>query len=757
MDHLYIIVFVLVVLGIVDLVVGVTNDAVNFLISAIGSKVARRKYIYLVAGAGIILGCLFSGGMMEVARKGIFNPQFFYLDQLLIIFLAVMFTDIILIDLFNTFGFPTSTTVAIVFELLGGALALGLIVIGGDNPDGLKIEQLINTQNALIILAGIVLSIVIAFLSGAIIQFVSRMVFTFRHKGRFKFLFSVAGAIAITAICFLILKKDEAFANIIYGSVADGVLNNLPLVLSLIFGLSTIVFLLLSYFFKVDIPKIVVFAGTFTIALSFASNDLANFISIPLSSLEGANEFISNVHASPSMFLMDIWQGGVLNNVWSPKVYNIIYLLSGIVMVITIFASRKLRTVTETVMYLGRQDSGYETFEPTNMSRYIVYAFFNIYNKLNKWLPAAFTNRITNRYERSEEDADTDIEKAVYFDTVRASVNLAVASLLIGVGTYFTIPLSTTFVVFMVVMGTSLADQAWGRESAVYRITGVLTILGGWFITATMAFIGAFVLAIFIWWAEIYAVAVLLVLTVFVMFRSAKYHKKIYSQRQEINLKNNNAHHKNINTVIDLGSERIRKHILETSKIYMLIIQGFVDENLKQLKETCEKTKELTKTSRKTKEELFDNFTNVGVGSFDSGHYFIQALDYLGELSATLNQMSVPICNHLDNQHKGLSNSQKEDALLLLEEMTGFFNFQVHIEKENKFEAVPEIIDKQKYIINLIEDLRKKQIKRIMNGKSRQRSSILLLECYAESKNLVLYTINLLKSHRDFYKNSRLG
>ncbi len=754
MDYLYLIIFLLVVLGIVDLVVGVTNDAVNFLISAIGSKVAKRKYIYMIAGAGIVIGSMFSGGMMEVARKGIFNPQFFYLDQLLIIFLAVMFTDIILIDLFNTFGFPTSTTVAIVFELLGGALALGLIIIGGENPDSLKISDLINTQSAITILVGIILSIVVAFISGAVIQFFSRMVFTFRYKNRFKLLFSVAGALAISAICFLILKKDIAFTNIISGPFAEFIQSNLILVLGCIFGIALVLFLVLSYFLKIDIPRIVVFAGTFTIALSFASNDLINFIGIPLSGIDGIRSYMQSGDGSESTFLMNIWDNGFIQNSENLEIYNLVYIISAVIMIITLFTSRKLRSVTETEMHLGRQDSGYETFESSHLSRYVVYRFLNIHGKLLNILPSRMVNVVSKRYHRSEDNYEED-EVGMYFDTVRASVNLVVASFLVAIGTYFSIPLSTTFVVFMVVMGTSLADQAWGRESAVYRLSGVFSILGGWFITAIMAFIGAFVLAIFIWWAGIYGLGIMVMLTVLGLYQTKRYHSKVYQQRQELKNESNNHVVNNNNVVKELGSDKIRKHILETSKIYMLIIQGFVDENIKQLKETCEKTEFLGKVARKTKEELFTNFSNLGTKSFDAGHYFVQALDYLGELSNTLRQISTPVYNHIENQHKGLSNSQKEDALLLLEEMTSFFNFLVHIEKESKFDSVPEMVEKQRYIVDLIEDLRKKQIKRIMDGGSRKRASILLLECYAESKNLVLYTINLLKSHRDFYNYSR--
>ncbi len=753
MDNIYLIVFLLVVLGVIDLVVGVSNDAVNFLNSAIGSKVSKRKYIYMVASAGIILGVMFSGGMMEVARKGVFNPQFFYLNELLIIFLAAMITDVILIDIFNTFGYPTSTTISIVFELLGGALALGLIIIGGENPDQLNIGQLINTESALVILIGIVISIILAFLTGTFFQFLARLVFTFRYKNKFKTLFSVAGAASLTALIFLILKKEIFFANLLYGSAESLVENNLMMLLGIVFSASFILFLVLSFWLNVDIPKVVVFFGTFTLALSFASNDLVNLIGIPLSGIEGAKSFMDSGNNNASLFLMNIWEDGLLNNILGENFYKLAFLISGLIMVITLFTSRKLRTVTDTEVYLGRQGTGYESFEASQFSRMLVWRFLQIFNKVRGTLPAKMVSGIANRYERTKAIKETS-DQVVYFDTVRASVNLVVASILVAIGTYFSTPLSTTFVVFMVAMGTSLADQAWGRESAVYRISGVLSVLGGWFITAAIAFIGAFVIAIFIWWGKIYAIVVLTLAVVFSLYRTTIYHRKQYKQKKDLISRSNQKTIETIGSMVDLGKNRIRKHIIETSKIYMLIIQGFVDENLKQLKDTREKAELLKKEAKSTKNELFNSFTQIESGSFDAGHYFIQALDYLGETTNALLQITEPICEHVENQHKGLSDSQKEDALLLLEEVAGFFNYLIHIEKDSKFDSVPDIVEKQKYILDLIEDLRKIQLKRLMDKSKNSRSSILLLECYAESKNLILYTINLLKSHRDFYLNS---
>ncbi len=753
MDYLYLIVVVLLFLGIIDLMFGVTNDAVNFLNAAIGSKVTKLHYIYIIAGAGLLIGAGFSGGMMEVARKGVFYPESFHLNQLLIIFLAVMITDVVLVDLFNTFGFPTSTTVAIVFELLGGALAMGLVIISGTNPDQLMINDLINTQRVFVILGGIALSIMLAFVIGAIVQFFTRVVFTFRYQGKFKFMFSIAGALALTSIAFLLLKKDIAFAHFLKGHAHILVHESLGLVLSVFFGIALSLFMLLAFVFNADIPKIVVFCGTFALALSFAANDLVNFIGIPLSALEGVLSISESSTGDSGSLFTNIWQGGFLDNIsLGEQTYKLVYLASGLVMVITLFYSKKVNTVTNTELYLGRQDAGQETFEPSQLSRILVRGFLSIYSHVRNILPNRVLNFFADRYKRAKETNDENTESSpVFFDTVRASVNLIVASLLITIGTYLRFPLSTTFVVFMVAMGSSLADQAWGRESAVYRISGVLSVLGGWFITASGGFIGAFIITLLIWWGNIYAIVILLIATGFILRKTNVIHKRNRIKNTQIKKERKQQVASDIENMIEVGSDRIRKHILETSKIYILIIQGFVDENVKQLKESCSKVDYLEKVARSIKEDLFNHFSEMDTESFNSGHYFVQAIDYLGELTGTLKQIAEPVFHHVDNQHKGLSNAQKKDSLLLLEEVTGFFNYLVHIEKEQRFDSVPEMIEKQKYIVELIEDLRKNQIKRIIEGHGKTRSSILLLECYAESKNLILYTINLLKSHRDFY------
>ncbi len=754
MDHIYLIIFVFVLLGFVDLIVGISNDAVNFLNSAIGSRVAPRHIIYVVAGLGLIIGSMLSGGMMEVARKGVFYPEHLHLDELVILFLAVMITDIILIDIFNTYGFPTSTTVSIIFELLGGALAVGLVVISKGSHH-LAISDLINTNSVFLIVGGIVFSIIFAFIGGVVVQFIARLIFTFRFRNKFHFLFSITGALAITSLVFLIIKKEQLYADYFQGGIENIIQNSLTQLLFVIFIIAFAVFLILSRLVKLNIPKVVVFFGTFSLALSFASNDLVNFIGVPLAGIEGLLAFKQSGISMQQVFSMDIWSSGyITKSSLGENVYTIIYILSGIIMMVTLFISKKARTVTETEVYLGRQDAGYEPFEPSFLSKAIVRNYFWFFNQVKRIMPSKLLLFISSRFYRKEEGIKDSDNEIIYFDTIRASVNLVVASIFISVGTYMKFPLSTTFVVFMVAMGTSLADQAWGRESAVYRISGVLSVLGGWFLTAVAAFVGGFVVVILLWWGNIYALVALLLLVAYVVYRTTIYHKKTRVEKTELKHVAEQAMLESVNKIAGLGRDRIRKHILETSKMYILVVQGFVDENIKQLKEAGEKINYLRKYADETKIELFNNFSQLTDEHFESGHYFIQAMDYISELVTVLNHMSVPILNHLDNQHKGLSNKQKEDLLWLLEEVMGFFNFIVHIEKEKRFSSIDEIIQRKELIISLIDELRKKQIRRIMDGNGNTRSGILLLECYAETKNLVLYTVNLLKAHRDFYNTN---
>ncbi|PWD99505.1 inorganic phosphate transporter [Marinilabilia rubra] len=755
MTFVWTIAIVLSLLAVLDLIVGVSNDAVNFLNSAIGSRVASRRTIYWIAGAGIILGAFFSTGMMEVARKGVIYPQNFYLTELMIIFLAVMIVDVILIDTYNTLGFPTSTTIAVVFELTGAALAIAAIKTNGPLSGKADLSDFINTGRVFLLFAGILVSIFLAFLSGALVQFISRVVFTFRYEGRFKLLFSIIGAFSIAAILFLILKKGLDASTLWDYPVFAWFREHAIAFFLIVFAATFFILFLMGYLFEMDIPRIVVLFGTFALALSFAANDLVNFIGIPLAGIESFKAYLtSGTSLSPDQyglsFLSNDW---LRDHGFKDGIYIGFFLISGIVMMLTIFFSRKARSVTETEVYLGRQSTGQEHFEPSQLSRTLVRNFLSGYRKTDKYLPGKLHRFISSRYKRPDfQESNKQVDEVIYFDTLRATVNLVVASVLISLGTYLGFPLSTTFVVFMVAMGTSLADQAWGRESAVYRISGVLSILGGWFITACLGFLGAFLLTLFIWWGTWLAMIVSLILMAIYLNQSTKYHKKRIAEKEQFKKEVYNEIAENIGWMKNAGSETIRRMMLESSKIYLLVVQGLLDEDETKLLEIKEKTEGLQSRINGAKTEFFRAMSKMPEESQDTGQFFIQALDYLTELGNTLSSMVNPVYSHIKNQHKGLTDYQREHLTTLLEDITSFFNFMVHVEKDKKFLMLPELIQRQEATFSVIESMRLNHIRKIRSGEGKTRINIIYMELLGETRNLITYSVNLVKSLRNFYQ-----
>ncbi len=750
MLFIWIAVILMGILAIADLVVGLTNDAVNFLNAAIGSNAAKRRLIYWTAALGILIGALLSVGMMEVARKGIINPASFDFTGLITVFLAVMITDIFLIDGFNTFGFPTSTTLAIVFELLGGGMALSLIRKRQTDLNVIQSQDLINTEKAFDILAGIVLSIFISFIVGMIIQFIARLVFSFQYQKKFKILFSFLGGLAVTIIAFMIAKKVLAGASFVDSSWLDLLKVYLPEVLIGVLSLSTFVFLFMSLSFNTDIPKIVVLFGTFALAMSFAANDLVNFIGLPLASILSFKQFLSSGANDPITYPLTFLNDSFIQ---SKEITHIGYLSlsigAAVVMIITLFFSKKARAVTETEIYLGKQNAGYERFQPSNLSRAIVRNFLTLHSTLVSILPKSLVGFLNKRYKKAYIVNTSNGEKA-YFDTIRASVNLVVASILISIGTYMRIPLSTTFVVFMVAMGTSLADQAWGRESAVYRIAGVLSVIGGWFFTAFIAFLGAFLIVFILYFGSWIAAIALTALLGIYLLLNQKYFTKKQEETKALIQEYREDNDTNKDHFLDKGEDQIRSQLLEASKIYLMTIQGFIDENPKQLREATVKAEFLDKLTRSSKSKLFYSFGRISEEGVEAGQYFIQAFDYLSEIVTCMVKISQPLFEHIENNHRGMKQDQKEELQELLDEVAGFFNHLIHLEKEKRFEPISELISKQSFLIEFQEDIRRKQIKRVQRGEGRTRVSILYMEVLAETKNILLYSINLLKAHRDF-------
>jgi phosphate/sulfate permease len=516
MDLFTIILVILAVLAVLDLTVGVSNDAVNFLNSSIGAKVAPRHVIMIIASLGILFGVTFSAGLMEVARKGIFNPGMFYMPEIMFIFLGVMLTDVLLLDSFNSLGLPTSTTVSIVFELLGAAVAMAMIKTGFFEADAESIAAYINSAQALIIIGGIFLSVFVAFNVGAIIQFITRLLFTFDYEERVKKYGALFGGIALTSILYFIMIKGAKGASFMTSENKQWILDNTILIMAINFVFWTLFLAVWQRVSKFHILRIVVLVGTFALAMAFAANDLVNFIGVPLAALSAHT--IANATADPTGTLMSALAEPVTSN-------TILLLLAGVIMVVTLWLSRKARTVTQTEINLARQEEGKERFGSSKLSRAIVLIATGVFTAISKILPPSTREWVNMRLTTTSVSFADNPDRPA-FDMLRASVNLTVASALISLATSLKLPLSTTYVTFMVAMGTSLSDRAWGKESAAQRVNGVLTVVGGWFVTAMVAFLAAFLMTTIVYYGGIYAVIILVIFAFGVVYHFYKLHRK---------------------------------------------------------------------------------------------------------------------------------------------------------------------------------------------------------------------------------------
>ncbi|HRJ14230.1 MAG TPA: inorganic phosphate transporter, partial [Saprospiraceae bacterium] len=512
-----VIVVLLLILAATDLMVGVANDAVNFLNSAIGAKVAPRHIILLVASLGVFVGATFSSGLMEVARKGIFNPELFVFADVMVIFLAVMITDIMLLDLFNTFGLPTSTTVSLIFELLGAAVAVALIKIVKSGALLSTLPDYINTSSATEIVSAIFSSVAISFVVGSLVQYFSRLLFTFHYERRMKWVGGIWSGAALALLTYFLLFKGIKGASFVSEGFVKwvGTHTTQLLVISCVFW--TLIMQTLITVFRVNVLKVVVLFGTFSLAMAFAGNDLVNFIGAPIAGLESFMAWRS------SGIPADEFNMGVLGK--QVKTNTVLLLIAGAIMVLTLWLSKKARSVTDTEVSLGRQDEGIENFAPNFLARGIVNVFGVVGIGLRRIFPESWRTKMEQSFQPVSLASMTVADRPS-FDLVRASVNLTAASMLIAFATSLKLPLSTTYVSFMVAMGTSLADKAWGRDSAVYRVAGVLNVIAGWFFTAIIAFTVAATVAWFIHTFGPWAVGVMVLALIYFFYHTYTVHKK---------------------------------------------------------------------------------------------------------------------------------------------------------------------------------------------------------------------------------------
>ena len=747
MENFYLIlVVILFALAVSDLVVGVSNDAVNFLNSALGSKAAPKWVIFLLASLGVLVGATFSNGMMEVARKGIFHPDMFFFSEIMIIFLAVMITDVILLDLFNTFGMPTSTTVSIVFELLGSAVAVSVVKIKSMGGTLLELGNYINSDKALAIISGILLSVFIAFSIGAIVQYITRFIFSFRYKKPLKYFGAIFGGLAITAITYFILIKGikgSSFADYQLQSgetLSEWVAHHNLLLMIYSFIGWTIILQILHWIFNLKILKLIVLIGTFALAMAFAGNDLVNFIGVPIAGFKSFQAWVNAGAVSPDSFSMEMLAGKS-----STPVYML--LISGLVMVVTLVLSKKARAVTETEINLGRQSEGVERFGSSLVARMMVRSTLNFNKTMQRMVPARLNNTVRTRFT-PEPLGPIDHPDTPAFDKIRASVNLVVASILIAIGTSLKLPLSTTYVTFMVAMGTSLSDRAWDRESAVYRISGVFAVIGGWFLTALIAFTVSGVIAMLISLSGNWMVFVFVAVALFMVIRTHMFFKKRSAEKlledEEIITEKDET-----DKVLEKCNKQVSKSIMSANKIFSVSIESFLKENRSRLKEGLEDKDALNKKSKKQKNKVLNMLSKIH-DNVDSGHFYVQLVDYLREMAHSMNFIVEPLYKHIDNQHKPFIKSQAKELSQLVDNVDELFNFSLHIVNKNDFDKIEDLIAKRDAILEELERMEKSQIKRIKAKEVNTRNSMLFFNTISETKNLLLHFINAIKAYRDF-------
>ena len=746
MDYYYLIfVAILFLLGISGIIAGVSNDAVNFLNAALGSKAAPFRIVILVASLGVIFGATFSNGMMEVARKGIINPELFYFNEIMIIFLAVLITNIILLDFFNTFGLPTSTTVSIVFELLGASVAISAIKIYSVNGGLSHLGSYINSDRALGIISGIFVSILVAFTIGAITQWLIRLIFTFKVGKTLKYWGGIWSGFAFAMIVYFLLVKGAEGASFMSDQTIDFIEHNSWKILIACIISGSLIFQLLILFTRLNILKIIVLFGTFALAMAFAGNDLVNFIGVPLAGYESFLAFIDS-GKEPNNMLMEI----LTHPVKTPTYF---LLAAGLIMAVTLRYSRKAKTVAETTIDLSRQEADTERFESSALARFLVRWSIELGNFMERITPPGLIKIVNKRYDQSslklKEKKQQDI---LAFDLLRASVNLVVASTLISFGTSLKLPLSTTYVAFMVAMGTSFSDRAWGRESAVYRITGVLTVVGGWFLTAFIALTASFIFALAIYFGGIIVIIVLLVISVLLLLKS----NNIYKKRNKENGSGTQFEVGKYSggNILEDCSESVKGILISISKLYFLAILNFTKEKRKELTEVRKDIKSLDLVTKNLKKNIFQTIRKLEDDEIESGHYYVQILDYIREATNCLQFIIVPLFNHIDNNHPPLPKDQSEELLKFNDKISAFFNYSLNIVKNNKFENIHELIKLRNEIVNLTVSLKKSQIQYLKNEGKGTKVSLVFLEIMTESKNLVIFITNVLQAQKEFVENS---
>ena len=719
---------ILALLAVSGLYVGVTNDAVNFLNSALGSKAASFRTVLIVASIGIFVGALTSSGMMDVARHGMFHPQLFNFQDVMYLYVGVMFANVILLDLYNSLGLPTSTTVSLIFCLLGSAVAVALFKIGSDPNIHLEdLGSFLNTTKAMGVVSGILLSVILAFVSGTFVMWISRLLFSFRYMKMLRRLGAVWCGMSLTSILYFAVFKGLK-SQLAGTAFVEWVNEHLVLTLAGVWVVCALVLFFLQLF-RVNILRITILAGTFSLALAFAGNDLVNFIGVPIAGLEAYSVSGGDVNMAMTA-LAEPATGG------SNTIYIVI---SGIIMVVTLWTSRKAMSVSQTELSLTSADGGGEQqYSSSLFSRAVVRAAINVSRVLDKVIPEKTKNFIEKRFEY----ADVEHSGAPY-DMIRSTVNLTTASLLIALGTSLKLPLSTTYVCFMVAMGSSLADKAWGRESAVYRITGVITVVMGWFVTGFGGFIIAFALGLLLMWGEVWAFGAITLLCVYMFIHSNFMPKK---EKKE-NKKSDAQMRENL---VDNTMTTVSETVKATTRIYNRTIVALMTENRKALKDLATEASEMYEENRRMKYSIAHTLRTTYGSDLNLSLYYVQILDYLNEMTKSLVHITRPSFEHIDNNHTGLSKIQTENLMSINADVNEIYSRIIYMFTSNDFSTIDEVLTMRDNLFERLAQSTKEELARINTGESNSRAGMLFLGIISETKTMVLQSRNLLKSRRYF-------
>ncbi len=736
----------LAILAIVDLVVGVSNDAVNFLNSAIGSKAISVRNIMIIASLGVFFGAITSSGMMEVARKGIFNPNMFMFQDIMFIFMAVMITDILLLDIFNSLGMPTSTTVSIVFELLGAAVCISLIKISANDAQSFNdIWSYINHETATKIIFGILLSVVVAFSTGAIVQFISRMIYSFNFEKRATYISALFGGFAITAITYFIIIKGMK-GTPFYKDIKHLIEGNTLLIIAGSFVAWSVISQLLIQFLKVNILKLIIGVGTFSLAMAFSGNDLVNFVGVPIAAWNSYQAWeVSGVAADA--FSMGVLAKKVPSNIW-------LLLFAGGIMVITLWTSSKAQNVIKTGIDLSRQGEGHEKFQPNPLSRVVVRIAMGLNFGISKIFPKQTLAYVDSKFQKPVIELPKDkTYELPAFDMVRASVNLIVAGILISIATSMKLPLSTTYVTFMVAMGTSLADRAWGRESAVYRVAGVINVVGGWFLTAITAFLAAALVAYLISWHMVMIPILLAVVALLIGRNTLIHRKKSKEVKKQVYIER--AESITINGVIEESADHISEVINRVNKLYTNVVNDLANHDLNKLRKTDKHVEKLNEEIDNLKDGVFYFIKSLDDTSVQGSRFYIMVLGYLQDIAQSISYISRASYKHVNNNHKNLKKGQIKDLKTIDIALSDLLTKEAAIFENRDLDNLNALLVEKTELLKNVRSSIEKQVARIRTDETSPKNTSLYFSVLLETKDLIKALMSLLETYEEFHLSTK--